>query len=73
MLTASGALASLPPASARLLYEGPEQYFLGFPDAGGQADPPVQQFVGGKPKKLWLRWDHHTRVTLTLFRMPCSL
>jgi hypothetical protein len=35
MRTASGALASRPPASARLLYQGPEQYFLGFPDAGG--------------------------------------
>jgi hypothetical protein len=51
----SGAPASSLPAAARLLYQRPEQDFLRFPDAGGQADPPVQQILGGKPKKLWLR------------------
>jgi hypothetical protein len=68
----SCAPASVPPAAARLLYQGPEQYFLRFPDAGGQADPPVQQIFGGKPKKLELGWSHYTRVTLTLFKALCS-
>jgi hypothetical protein len=48
----AGALASVPPAAARLLYQGSEQHFLGLPNAGGHADPPVQQILGGKPKKL---------------------
>jgi hypothetical protein len=67
-----GALASCLPASARLLDQGPEQHVLGSADAGGQAYPPVQQILSGKPKKLRLMWHHHTRVTLTHFKTPCS-
>jgi hypothetical protein len=51
---AGGARASIPSAAARLLYQGPEQYLLGFADVSAQGDAPVQQIFSGKPKKLQL-------------------